>query len=1265
MTTFPETVSRTWTHEQQLGIATIGHSLLVSAAAGSGKTAVLAERCAHLVCNAEPPCDVDELLVVTFTRPAAAEMRIRIEGTLRKRLDDSGEEENSRLGRQVALLDRAAIGTLHSICMTILREHFHLIGLDPAFTLIEEDQAKLLRLETARQLFADRYDGEDAAAFSSFVDQYVDGRDETLIQRVISTHDLLCSVVDPDTWRKRALDRIIEASQGTLAKTELGKSLVAEVRDRLADLQARCVAATESFDGEQGLDPYAEHVNDLQATIQWWIDCFGGGSFDRLADAVRNVEIPKLPSIPGSTFGKDAAHETINSIKAQMKPKGALGSLCRFSETEWKHGLAQTIEPTQVFLNLVEEFTARFDAAKQAIRSLDYSDLERRTLQILSNGNQPSAVARLYHARFKHVLVDEYQDINEVQDRILSLVSRESVLRGDAPGGNLFCVGDVKQSIYRFRLAQPLQFMDRAGRFGRGKRRDGGQVIDLRTNFRSRPPLLDCLNGLFERLMTRSTMEIEYDDTHRLRAPESSPYQAAPCDGPPVLLHLLPSPSMGASSAASETGDAIEEDRTQREAGFVANEIRKLIATGTPIVDKEAGELQTLPTSRPIRYGDIAILLRSMKFKADQFAQALRIAGIPVHSDSSTGFFDSMEMRDMLALLAVLDNQQQDIPLAAVLRSPLLGLPHAEDVMASARLAFPDPAVPFHVAIMEYAKESPEPRDGAKTSPTPVLRYSEEPGPSAESRSPDYPGAGVFGSPTDLKSSVRQALQKLSAWRELTNKRPLADAIWTIYTQSNYLAFCSGLTDGEQCVANLLALHERAKQFDGSGQRQGLGRFRLFLDALREESDLGQPSIAVDGENAVRIMSIHRSKGLEFPIVFVPDLGKRHNFQSCAGTILVDRNAYVGLSVVDEEKRIRYPSLAHAMAKESIRRQTLAEELRVFYVAATRACERLILVGTAKSGAAEEWLAEYGNHIGPLSAGVMLGGQTPLDWIGPAASALSKISPELISIITHNESELVAQQNSGRPKASEFQEQLANLLPLNPAPPMTQKGQEILHRLDHSYRFVAFTELPAARSVSQLAAAGHDRSAIKLATPRAVSPEQPLAATEIGDATHIVMEHLDFGRPASVPELQIQVDQLVKKRFLTAAGAGSVDLDGVAWFMSSELGKLMREHAADVCKELPIFFALEDNQSRPTDPLDRTMVRGRIDVLVPLADRCVLIDYKTDRIAADAIDAQVEHHRAQISLYANALKSVLHLPIEGYLAFLTARQWRVVPISSA
>ena len=920
-----------WTDEQRLGIETVGHHVLVSAAAGSGKTAVLAERCAYLVCDAEGRCDVTSLLVVTFTRAAAAEMRERIELALRRRLTPATEPTHlERLTRQTRLLGNASIGTLHAFCIDLLREHFQLVGLDPAFTILDEDQSVLLRRQIAEQLFSERYDAEDADAFHHFVEDYGRKDDDDLIGKVLSAAALLESIVDPQAWLAEARHRLEEAAARPLAESELGKELIDEINRLLDELDGLFEAATTTVARFPEMRAYRPHLAELRTFIDRWKAVLNKSGYAAFAVAVL-IELPRIPSIRAGTPGKDECKSAVDALRNAMKPEGTLACWCRFTEAEWRDGTARTIEPTEVFLDLVQEFAARFAAAKRAQRVLDFGDLERLTLQLLDDHGEPTDIARLCRRRYAHVLVDEYQDINEVQERILQRLSRD----GDGRGGNLFCVGDVKQSIYRFRLAQPENFRHRAERFGRGKARNGGQVIDLRTNFRSRPAVLDCLNALFERMMIGPAMEITYDETHRLGAPEQSAYDCLPCKDSPVELHLL-------------TDDSSDETKAEREGAFVASQIRKLMSDQTEIVDRSTG------TTRKLKFSDIAVLLRSLKGKADDFATALRMAGIPVYSDSNSGFFETQEVRDLRALLAVMDNAQHDVPLAAVLRSPLLRLEYPEDAMAAARLAYPSDAVPFHAAIAQH-----------------VATFD-----------------------TDL----RQAMQTISQWRALANQRPLDETLQTILRDSGYLAYIAALHDGEQRVANVQAFLDRARRFCQSAQRQDLSRFRQFLDALANESDIGQPSIAAAAGDAVRITTVHRAKGLEFAVVFVPDLGKKHSMQSTAGSILVDRNGYVGLAVVDQDLRVQYPSLAQLMAKSAIRRQILAEELRVLYVAATRACERLILVGSCTCKSRDGWKGRFATHVGPLPADVMLSASTPLEWIASAGYAVATALPTLITI---------------------------------------------------------------------------------------------------------------------------------------------------------------------------------------------------------------------------------------------------------------------------
>ncbi len=594
---------------------------------------------------------------------------------------------------------------------------------------------------------------------------------------------------------------------------------------------------------------------------------------------------------------------------------------------------------------------------------------ERLALRLLRDdavpGLHPSAVARSCHKQFQHVLVDEYQDINEVQDAILHLVSRECLAAAGHGPSNLFCVGDVKQSIYRFRLAEPTRFLNRSEEF----RRPGaiGKVIDLQANFRSRAPLLDVLNNLFERLMTKAAVGIQYDQTHRLHAHAQFAVEkldVVSFTGAPVELHLLPK---GYANDTSDDCDSAEEElgRATAEATLVAHQIRTLMGLSTTNTSPSPlnPEPRTLnphshistpsptghPTLRPLQFRDIVILLRSAKFQAETYAQVLRDFGIPVYSASGVGYFESMEVRDVLSLLRLLDNQQQDIPMAAVLRSPLSGLPHPEDNLARIRLAYPAESaaatpIPFHQAVVRYAAEIDD----------------------------------------ELAAKLRDFLNDLGEWREMAHRRPVAEVIWQIYDRTGFLAFCNGLENGQQRCANLINLYHRAQQF-GSFSRQGLWRFIQFLRSLSLQNEAAQASEISEAEDVVRIMTIHSAKGLEFPVVFLPDMGKKINMQDCAGDVLADREALLGLSVVDERKQVKYPSLAKRLVADRLRQQALAEELRVLYVATTRAKEHLILVGSIKDAAEESWAKRWTGHAGPLPAETILDASTMLDWLGPAA----------------------------------------------------------------------------------------------------------------------------------------------------------------------------------------------------------------------------------------------------------------------------------------
>lgn len=1221
-----------WTNEQLRAIRTIGQSVMVSAAAGSGKTAVLAERFAYLVCEAPEKCDVDEILVVTFTNAAAAEMRNRIQSTLKQKLAGT---DDSRLSRQLILLDRAPISTLHSFCTTLLRQHFHQLGLDPNFRVLDEEETALMQREIARELLEDCYQSDSSGRFQRFVDAYGDNYDQLVMDRVTRLHQLLCSVVDPQHWLDQARSQIVEAATAVpLANSRLGRQLAQLFSDWLDDLHRRWQQLTDNL-GSAGLTTYRDYAQRLMAKVRNWRAVFDQGNFDALAAEIKLFKPDRLPTIRGDQPFK----QSILSLREEMNG-GALANACRFTEQQWREGLQAITDPTEVLIELTQKFGRRLSELKRQIRAVDFSDLERFALQILrasgsSDQLMPSPVARLYQQRFKHVLVDEYQDINDIQDAILRLLSRET---NPQMAGNLFCVGDVKQSIYRFRLAQPMRFLDRYRRF---KSSSEGQIVDLGVNFRSREPLLNVINQVFERLMSESATEIEYDDSHRLRPGAIYPEEGSTRADSAVELHLLPEPSVSDDEEDSSEAQS-DFDRTQREAAFVAGLIGQLLISQHVAEKKPDGSLGI----RPIRYGDIAILLRAMKYKSEQFAEALRSAGIPVHSESGAGFFDSTEIRDMLALLRLLDNQQQDVPLAAVLRSPLAAMPEPEDSMARIRLAFSD-AVPFHRAVVLYAKTKND----------------------------------------ELAAWLRGFFEQLQLWRQMVRRQPLAQVIWHIYESTGYLAFCAGMDDGPQRQANLIDLHERARQF-GTFQRQGLARFIEFLHNLAEQQDLGTPPVASQADNAVRVMSIHRAKGLEFPVVIVPDLGKKHNFQDAQGSILVDRDAGLGLAVVDQQRLARYPSLAHFLVQYLIRKQTLAEELRVLYVAMTRARERLILIGTCRQSTLERWRDEWAGHKGRLPDQRVLSAQSMLDWLGPVAAIMENSSPkDCIKVIQHDEKELAkfAKAASQRIKLTEWQKDLANLKPLVPPPPAHAEAAQVIQSLTMTYPHQKFTTVPAAMSVGELTKqdratedfpmffvagrrdrSGYHRAFVPFQTvldvPRFLRGQPSPPAAEVGTIVHTVLEHLDFSRPCDREDLAAQLAEMVNRKLLLPNQARVVDLDSLIWLVSCPLGQLLRRNHATLKRELAIYYP---QASESSDPLDRVMIRGRVDVLIPDPQGLIIADFKTDDVTEQTVDVRARFYRPQLDSYRQAIEAITGQTVKAaYLAFLTPRIIREVGINN-
>lgn len=1253
----PSAPARNWTKEQLQAIRSIGRSVLISAAAGSGKTSVLSERCAYLVCDAPSPCDVNRLLVVTFTEAAAGEMKSRIAQTLRNRLE--ANPDDLRLRRQMALIDQAAIGTLHGFCGRVVRQNFHLLGLDPNFRILDGDEAMLLRLEAARDLFAQRYDAADAD-FLHFVDCYGEGRDDALMRQVIATHELMNSLVDPQEWQREAIGKIEQAARLTLEESELGRQIIGIVEQQLEEARTGCRSAIEALARLGGFEKYVGYLDELAGSLDDCTQLLREQGYTALAEQMKRFKLERLPSTPNTLAHKEIAKSLVDDARAPLGNKGELAQLLLFSSADWRKGLELIRSHARLFLSLVEQFGRLYAEEKRAGRLLDFADLERNALRLLTEGDvakrRPSTLARQLHQRYEHVLVDEYQDINEVQDAILQLVSRECL--ADDARGNLFCVGDIKQSIYGFRLAEPTLFLERHERFRTDPR--AGAIIDLQANFRSRKPLLDALNDIFERLMNRASGEFDYDDSQRLHAmAEFAPADGATCfAGAPIELHYLPDQvalaggddeSDGAGdSSASELKDL---ERSQREALFIARRIRQIMGIdgGQRMQVSQRSPDGTL-TTRPIDYRDIVILLRATRYHADEYADVLRWHAIPVHNASGGGFFDCTEVRDVLSLLRLLDNQCQDVPLAAFLRSPMSGLLRPEEAMACVRIAYPQRRLgqdqsnavdSFHQAVHRYAAEQND----------------------------------------ELAGQLRAIFRALDELRLSARHRPIHELVWSIYERFSLLTWCAGLDDGPQRRANLLELYERARQF-GSFSKQGLYRFIRFLENLSENFEVAQASELSESADVVRIMSIHKSKGLEFPLVFLPSLGKRINFSGCNGSLIADRRQHLGLMAVDEQRFVRYPSLPWWLVSKRLRKQAIAEELRVLYVAATRAKEHLILVGTCSETAPDKWRQRWEHHGGALPADVVTGANTMLDWLGPVAAATAG-KGTCIETHAHSADQVAAWvQQSSSPGfvRSRVNEKLAGLTPL-PNPVHDPAADQIIGRLNWRYPRRAFADLSASRSVTswakhaQRAAPGSDEPAtetpdriwlapepmatVELPRPRCMNEDPQLSATDRGTAVHLFLEHLDFSRPCNDADLRAQLNSLLERRLISPAQAASVDFATIRWFLDSDLGRLCRERAAQLVPELPLNCAVAPDRfiaAQSDEPLDQVMIRGRIDLLVPVDGGFELIDYKTDRVDQHTVRLRAEEYRPQVEFYSEAIWKITGKPVlRSHLVFLTPR----------
>ena len=1143
-----------WTDQQRDAITDRGHSLIVCAAAGSGKTAVLVERIVQLV---REGCPIENMLVVTFTNAAAGEMRQRIGEALGK-----AAREEPALGEQVMALSRASISTLHRFCGNLLREHFQALSIDPGFRIGDEQECGVLSHQAMEDAVYSCYEvGSDAflAADRCYTQ-------EELSELAFALHRFMMTRPDPWAFLSRAQE-MVRVTGEAFEQSPAARLLADFAGRRLEHLCANARETLALCEGENGPLHYAAACGmDMQLTADLAEAAKGG--YTALHDALHGVTFAALGRKKKTdVFDEDIADRVKARRDALKKAVADLQTAFALTMEDAAADIRMTAAPLDGLAELAKTYDTLYTAAKRQRGLMDFDDLEHGALAALELPEVRAALREQY----RYVFIDEYQDSSAIQEAIIGSFARED---------GLFLVGDVKQSIYRFRQAEPSLFLQKAARFDLPER-EQERRIDLQKNFRSRANVLEAANAVFGRIMRAEETEIEYDEREKL-------FCGLPAreDDPPVELHILYQPGEDSAEEDDETAER-ELVAVEREAKVVAARIRELV--GTPFYDAKT------ETERPLRYRDMTVLMRAVRGSAPLAAQMLESEGIPVFCDAGEGYFDIPEIRAMTALLQTIENGARDEPLLAALRGPALGLDESE--LAEIRIHTPDTKIPYYEAVRRYREEM----DDA------------------------------------LAEKLRTFEEKRARWRLCARNQGVDRLIERIYAETGFLAQAGALPGGAARQANLHLLTARARTFAGT-QGGSLHAFLRYAERLRAGGDSMSASAIGESEDVVRIMTTHKSKGLEFPVVFVLALGRKMSGQSLRARALMDAQFGVGLPCIDTEMNSERDTLLRRAIRVKAQREQLAEEVRVLYVALTRARERLILVGSVSGDKPpEKWKSA------DLSAM-----NTGLDMIVPAlmqAGASLTIREEAVRLddSTWRVFAHVGGAAGGLPRRTE--DAVLRLLAELAAAPRDEALIRLMKFKPDAKAAVRKTTVSAVLRDEKRAAQEDEPlpDAPLMRLPRFME-EQQMTGAQIGTAFHRMMRMFDFDALRATHNLEEEIDRqraaLLEKGIVSENELATVRPRLLVRLFASPLGVRMLA-AEELHREWAFTYRRETEDGAQ-------LLQGVIDCCFVERGAWVLVDYKTDADAAGAI----ERHRPQLELYAQALAGITGMPVRERVLYL-------------
>ena len=1261
------------TPQQQAAIDARDQKVLVAAAAGSGKTAVLVKRIISMLNATEGGCDVDHLLVLTFTKAAAAEMRQRIEAALQETLEQAKEPKQIRhMERQLALLSGAAIATFDSFCQRVLRMHVAELDVDPQFRVMDKQEGQLLAQEVVEQLAEALYD-EGNEKFLHFADAYGNNKgDKNVWDMVAKVWGMARSMPFPEEWLQQQPEQY-QVPESDIWSCEWLSTHREEYQEKIR----RMLAGVEVFVQDTtavGCQGYIFAAQDMATGAQACKKALAnGGAWDELYEAVQGIPLPAMNRKPYTTGSRSLAPEEKAPLKAQLDVlKEQVQELQQEIFVQDEAAVRQDLQSTQEFVTELCRLTLRYgqalQAAKREKRLIDFADMEHFALNLLcdtavhqATGQLvPSPVALALQEKYQAIMVDEYQDTNQVQEDIVSLITRQ-----DHP--DVFMVGDVKQSIYRFRQADPEIFQKKQGTYSKAPEALE-RLIPLSKNFRSRASVLDSINVLFTQLMQPETMEIAYDADAALYP--GLPYPALPegtegLDGPLELVTILEDGATQTSkqsadhSAEVENGDVEEEADIpampepprglQAEGYYIARRIMDYVAAKTQVYDKHTGGY------REMTYRDIVILMRSTKGegaapKGQQILECLRAYGIPAYAELDAGYFEAQEVRVMLAFLTCLDNVRQEIPLAAVLASPIGGFTMAD--LAQLRLVIPKGGDLYDALLTAYQQNT-------QLKP-------------------------------HLADKAAAFCDQLSVWRRMARDMRVPELIDCLYQQTGYYNYVGGLPGGQLRQANLRLLIDRASAYEQTSYH-GLYRFLRYIDRLRrQETDLAAARTLGAGENVVRIMTIHKSKGLEFPLVFLADCGKGFNKQDLSSRLLLHKHLGIALQIADRETGQVYKTLPWRMVQQAVQNNLLAEEMRILYVALTRAREKLILTHALSAKSWENKLkkccafCDVEGEVLPaekvqacdnyldwclMALARVPGGAALREQAGVAAAAtlsLPKFAHAAFALPVVSAVDYVPQETGDSAQSGD----ILTTVHQGELLPATREADEVAAILGWHYPQPELAKVTAKLSVSEIKRRFREADEQPQAVTASLLPDSTGGSTqpwqrpaflqarsrtgaEYGTLLHTVMQHLDFTGDTSYHGLQAQLQSMVTREIIRAEDVPSIYIKSLQAFCDSPLGQELRT-ASHVWRELPfcrLLPATDFYQELPTDSQAECFVQGIIDLLYEdAAGELVLVDYKTDR-DTDAQRAHDRHHE-QIALYRAAVEAITGRTVNAAWLFM-------------